>query len=66
MNDTLSQSQKYQSWMRKLQICHLNGFTSHGDWTKCQFKKNGIVYDLSAADVTRLNYIVENGSFIVK
>ena len=55
----------YESWLKMLTICNLKGFQAHGDWRKRQFTKNGIVYDLSAADLEMLDYIEAHGSFIV-
>lgn len=53
-------------WLKMLTICHLKGFQAHGDWRQRQFQKGGIVYDLSAADLEKLDTIEAHGLFIVK
>lgn len=42
--------------------CQQRGFTHLRGW---QFTKAGMVYDLSAADLSKLDYIEQNRLFIV-
>lgn len=55
----------YPAWLKMLATCHLKGFQSCGDWRKRQFAKNGIVYDLSAADLEKLDSIEQNSHFVI-
>lgn len=49
--------------------CHrliLAGWMPCGELGEMLFKKNGEVYDLSGADLDKLDHIEEKGLFIVK
>jgi len=63
MNDTRTEWEKYQSWLAAILICAEKGWKNISGWI---FKApGGTIHDLSAADLTRLDYIELKGSFLV-
>ncbi len=58
MNDTRTEWEKYLSWVKAVNICADKGWRNIGGW---KFKSPaGTIHDLSAADLSKLDYIQRN------
>lgn len=52
--------ENYNRWQKALPILRAKGWNSLGGWI---FEKNGLKYDLSAADIEKIDWIEEKGYF---
>lgn len=63
MHDRRTPEEKREAWYRAAGIAHSQGWRNAYGWV---FRApGGTLHDLSAADLTRLDYIEQNGSFLV-
>jgi len=59
MNDTRTEKEKYEAWLRAVNLCARNGWQYISCWI---FRSpSGTLHDLSASDLTQLDRIEREG-----
>ena len=62
MKDERTPEQKYNDWVRAVNICHAKGWMCCGGWA---FQSpSGSIHDLSCADLDKLDDIEKQGHFL--
>jgi hypothetical protein len=66
MNEKRTKKEKYERWLNAVNYCHEKGWICECSGNYWIFvSPSGTRHDLSAADLTKLKMIEENGSFLV-
>lgn len=64
MKDNRTPAEKYENWVKAVNICHAKGWKLLQQWWIFQ-SPSGSWHDLSAADLEKLDEIEKNGSFMI-